>query len=74
MKIKKNITINLGEDEVKDIIAKHLNEEGYRVSAEHIELSVGKKYTEDYDERFQNEVLYFKGCTALLVQGVDCEA
>ena len=42
MEIKKNLTINLTEDDIK--------------------LLVNKKYTEDYDERYQNEILYFEGC------------
>ena len=43
MKIDRNITIHLSEDEVKEIIAKHLQEEGYEVKVEDVTLSVGTK-------------------------------
>lgn len=62
MEIKKNLTINLTEEDVKNIIADHFKKEGYKVSTEDVKLLVNKKYTEDYDERYQNEILYFSGC------------
>ena len=62
MEIKKNTTINLTEEDVKDIIVEHLKKEGYKVSSDDVKLLVNKKFTDDYDERFQNEVLYFEGC------------
>lgn len=67
MEIKKNLTINLNEEDVKNIIADYLKKEGYKVSVDDVKLLVNKKYTEDYDERFQNEILYFEGCS------VNCE-
>lgn len=63
MEIKKNLTINLTEEDVKNIIADHLKKEGYKVSVNDVKLLVNKKWTDDYDERFQNEILYFDGCS-----------
>lgn len=63
MEIKKNLTINLNEEDVKNIIADYLKNKGYKVSVDDVKLLVNKKYTEDYDERFQNEILYFEGCS-----------
>lgn len=63
MDIKKNLTINLNEEDVKNIIADYLKKEGYNVSVNDVKLLVNKKWTEDYDERYQNEILYFEGCS-----------
>lgn len=63
MEIKKNITINLSEEDVKKIIADHLKKEGYKVSVDDVKLLISKKWTDDYDERYQNEVLCFDGCS-----------
>ena len=62
MKIKKNLTINLSEKEVRNIISNFLRMEGYNVFEDDVEMLVTKKYTEDYDERFQQEILCFEGC------------
>lgn len=40
MNIKKNITINLSEDDVKEIIAEYCNKNGYKVKPEDVSLSV----------------------------------
>ena len=59
MEIKKNITIELSEKDVKEIIADYLQKEGYRVVSEDVKLSVGQKL-EGYmmDEHY---VSYFEG-------------
>lgn len=59
MEIKKNITIELSENDVKEIITDYLNREGYNVSSKDVELSVGQKL-QGYmmDEHY---VTYFKG-------------
>lgn len=62
MEIKKNLTINLTEEDVKNIIVDYLKKDGYKVSADDVKLLVNKKWTDDYDERYQNEILYFEGC------------
>lgn len=68
MEIKKNLIIKLTEEDVKNIIADHLKKNGYKVSTDDVKLLVNKKWTEDYDERYQNEVLYFESCVVNLVE------
>ena len=60
MNIKKNITINLSEDEVKQVIADYLIREGYDVTAKDVSLSVGTR-SEGYGMA-EHDVTYFKGC------------
>ena len=45
MNIKKNITIELSEDDVKEIIASYLKNEGYVVTSDNVNLSVGSRIT-----------------------------
>ena len=65
MEVKKNTTINLTEEDVKGIIADYLKREGYKVSANDVKLYVNKRWTDDYDDRYRNEVLYFEGCSVI---------
>ena len=62
MEIKKNLTINLSEKDVKNIVVDYLQKNGYQVSEHDVKFLVNKKWTEDYDERYQNEYLCFEGC------------
>ncbi len=59
MKAKKNITINLSEDDVKQVIVDYLKRKGYEVTNNDVRLSVGSR-SEGYgmSERKAN---YFKG-------------
>lgn len=41
MEIKKNITIELSESDVKEIIASYLKNEGYAVTSDNVNLSIG---------------------------------
>lgn len=41
MEIKKNITIELSENDVKEIIASYLKNEGYIITSDNVNLSVG---------------------------------
>lgn len=41
MEIKKNITIELSENDVKEIITSYLKNEGYVVTSDNVNLSVG---------------------------------
>lgn len=59
MNIKKNITINLSEDDVKQIIADYLTREGYDVTAKDVSLSVGSRI--EGHGIAEHEVNYFKG-------------
>lgn len=43
MEIKKNITIEFSEEDVKEIIADYLSREGYKVTAEDVNLSVSSR-------------------------------
>lgn len=43
MEIKKNITIKLSENDVKEIIADFLKRDGYNVTIDDISLSVGSR-------------------------------
>lgn len=59
MEIKKNITIELSENDVKEIITDYLRREGYKVSVNDVNLSVDSRL-----EGFgmaEHEVNYFKG-------------
>ena len=59
MEIKKNITINLSENDVKEIITDYLKREGYDVTVNDIALSIGSR-CEGYGTA-EHEVHYFKG-------------
>lgn len=43
MNIKKNITINLSEDDVMEIIAEYCNKNGYKVKPDDVSLSVSRR-------------------------------
>lgn len=43
MDIKKNITITLSEEDVKEIISDYLNHNGYEVRKDNVTLSVGSR-------------------------------
>lgn len=58
MEIKKNITIDLSENDVKEIIADYLKREGYKVTTEDVNLSIGSK-TKGYGMG-EYEEYYFK--------------
>lgn len=58
MEIKKNITIELSENDVKEIIVDYLKREGYAVSIDNVSLSVGSRI-EGYGIG-EHEVNYFK--------------
>ena len=63
MKIKKNITIELSENEVKEIVAEYLRTEGYEVTTEDVKISVkqklvGPRMNERYEPCF--EAIYAK--------------
>ena len=49
MEIKKNITINLSENDVKEIITDYLKREGYDVTVNDVTLSIGSR-CEGYSE------------------------
>ena len=59
MEIKKNITINLSEEDVKKIIADYLKREGYDVTVNDVSLSIGSR-CEGYGTA-EHKVSYFKG-------------
>ena len=59
MEIKKNITINLSENDVKEIIADYLKREGYDLEVNDVTLSIGSR-CEGYGDA-EHEVNYFKG-------------
>ena len=58
MQIKKNITIEPSEKDVKEIIADYLNKEGYKITVDDVSLSVGSRI-EGYGMG-EYEVNYFK--------------
>lgn len=59
MEIKKNITIELSENDVKEIVADYLNKDGYNITADDVRLDVGSR-TKGYG-MYEYEELYFKG-------------
>ena len=59
MEIKRNITIELSEIDVKQIIAGYLNKKGYMVEPADVNLSVGSRL-EGYGMA-EHLVNYFKG-------------
>jgi hypothetical protein len=68
MEIKRNLTIKVTEEEIKNIIVDYLKENGYMVSADKVNFLINKKRTEDYDERFQIEKLYLEGCVVNITE------
>lgn len=60
MEIKRNITINLSESELKEIVAKHLKDEGYNADAENVKFNVSR-HLEGFGMG-EHEVLNFDGC------------
>lgn len=68
MEIKRNLTIKVTEEEIKNIIVDYLKENGYRVSADKVNFLINKKRTEDYDERFQIETLCLEGCVVNITE------
>lgn len=59
MEIKKNITIELSESDVQQIIADYLNKDGYNVTPTDVSLSVGQRL-KGYGPT-EHSVEYFKG-------------
>ena len=59
MEIKKNITIELTEDDVKEIIVNYLMRDGYDVTVDDIRLSVGSRL-EGFG-MMEHPVNYFEG-------------
>jgi hypothetical protein len=59
MEIKRNITIELSETDVKQIIAGYLNKKGYMVEPVDVRLSVGSRL-EGYGMA-EHPVNYFEG-------------
>lgn len=59
MEIKKNITVELNENDVKKIIVDYLKRDGYEVSENNVTLSVGTRL-EGYGMA-EHQVTYFKG-------------
>lgn len=69
MKIDKNITINLTEDDVKEIIVEKCQREGYvNVRAEDVILKVGEEVRGYGPGEYTTCV--FKGCTIQCKDGV----
>ena len=60
MNIVKNVVINLSADDVRQIIAEHLQKEGYNVIAKDVKFSVGTRL--DGYGVTEHEVAYFDGC------------
>ncbi len=69
MNIKKNVTINLSEDDVKEIIAEYCNKNGYRVTVENVILFVGNRYV-GYGTNEHKEC-YFGGCRVNVMDEID---
>lgn len=61
MKIMKDITINLSEDDVKEIIADYITQNGYKATSKDVKFSVGERY-EGYGCG-EYIVHYFEGAT-----------
>lgn len=59
MEIKKNITIELSENDVKEIIVDYLKREGYEVKVGDVDCSVGTR-CEGFG-RSETYIHYFKG-------------
>lgn len=62
MKLEKKTTIYLSADDVASIVADYIANK-YKVDVNKVEARLSKKYNEDYDERYQFEIL----CFALMV-------
>ena len=63
MRISKDVTINLSQDEIKDIIVTYIRQRMYpSVTTDDITFLISTKTSEDYDERFQVVTHSFDGC------------
>lgn len=60
MRLEKKTTIHLSSDDVANIVASYIENE-YKMDVNRIEVRLSKKYNEDYDERYQFEILCFDG-------------
>lgn len=60
MEVKRSITINLRETELKEIVAAHLNKEGYEVEPQNVTFRVSSEI-EGYGP-MEHEVTKFNGC------------
>lgn len=64
LNVIKSITITMGENDVKEIVAEYLRQNGYNVNANDVTLSVGMEWTGyGMDER---QVARFKECSVVL--------
>lgn len=70
MEIKKNITINFSEEDVKKIIADYLNREGYVVEVSNVRLEVGSTCV-GYG-RDEHMVTRFKGAYVDCKEKIKC--
>ena len=61
MKIIKNVTVELSEKDLKQIIAEHMKNEGFDALPENVSFNVGTRLTGCY--RDEHEETYLKGCT-----------
>ena len=59
MDIKKTVTINLSEEDVKEIISDYLNRNGYKVEKHNVRLAVGSRI-EGFG-MMEHSVSYFEG-------------
>lgn len=66
MEIKKSITINLSEDDLKKIVADYLQKEGYKVEENDVAFSIGNR-CEGFGMA-EHKVVYFKGCNVKCVE------
>ena len=60
MEIKKSITINLSEDDLRKIVADYLQKDGYKVEEKDVDFLI--RYRCEGYGMMEHEVSYLKGC------------
>lgn len=61
MKIIKNVTIKLNEEELKQIVGEHMKKEGFDIAPKSISFDLGIRCVGHFNDGY--EEAYFRGCT-----------
>ena len=61
MKVIKKVTVELGEEELKLIVAEYMKNEGYNVEPQNVSFNLGTRCVGYFMD--EHDQAYFKGCT-----------
>lgn len=68
MEVKKNITINIEEDEIKKMVVNYLKNEGYEATVDDVHFVIDTKtdYSPDIYDAYDYSYPYLKGCNVTI--------